>query len=134
MAALMYDVLATIYEFERHMIWRLVYTTAITALKNACSQGSHRVSFSNTSVDTCHMHTLLCYFSKDKNFPIIVGMMLKYRGYIHCVTLAQVQTIFYFWRTTLNLFISTLWFSLCSLLTFKCLWGFRNISKDKNLV
>ena len=35
-AYILYDVLATIYEFEQHMVWRLVDTTATTVLKNTC--------------------------------------------------------------------------------------------------
>ena len=63
----MYDVWATIYEFE-HMVWRLV-KTATMALKNIVIvpndvqfvlQGSHLVSFSQHF--SGHVHTLWAYF------------------------------------------------------------------------
>ena len=41
--------------------------------------------------------------------------------------MAQLQTTFSFWRTTPNLFY------IMSSLYILCIWGWRNISKDKNL-
>ena len=113
-------------------MYNVLTCTAISALKNICS---HWRTVRITGITSSqffqyfcgHMHTLLCLFlsvfggwetSKDKNFTKIVGMMLKYRSYIHCATLAQVQTNFSFWRTTPNLLISTLWSSLYSLSAF----------------
>ena len=64
----MYDVLATIYEFE-YMTWWLVCTTATAALKKTLVptdvQKWHLVSFSNTSVD---MHIMCAYFFSELSF------------------------------------------------------------------